>query len=157
MSENHTPAVVVVEEGAAAGLSAPQPAEHLGSLADVLKAGLKRLEDDKTHTFDMPGWAGQMRLVARKFKEHEIDLGNTVAKTIYHATDRIEIKNPDGEWVEVDGGWRGVAALMDAQDQELSDVINRVLDNPARAREFSAGILAWMTYAQQDIEHALGE
>lgn len=154
--ENHAPAVVMVEDGVASGAAAPEPASQLGSLAHIVRARLDKLEQDRIKTFDLPGWEGVMRLVAKKFTDQDIEKANSVAKTIFYATHSIEVCN-EGEWSALPNGWRGVAELMGRDDLDTSAVISLVLDNPTRARDFSAGLLFWMTYSQQEIERDLGE
>lgn len=127
----------------------------LGSLAAVLQAGFKRLEADSTKTFPVPGWP-DMRIVAKKIREDERDQGETTVATIALATDKVQMRR-DGDWVDVQHGWRGIATLMGDDTLQTTEVIRKVLDNGVRLDAFATRIVGWMLGRQDEIERALGE
>jgi hypothetical protein len=157
------PAAILVTPAQApptAPVAAPDPdsviAGQGGSLASVLNAGLKRLEADANKVFPVPGW-DTLRLTARKIREDEQEQGDTAAKTIALATAKIELRDDDGQWHEVQHGWRGIATMMGRPDSSTSEVINLVFDNPQRRDYFSAQVVSWMYGVQTGFERLLGE
>jgi hypothetical protein len=144
-----TPPIVAADPAAALA------GQH-GSLASVLHAGLKRLEADAFKVFAVPGW-DTLRLTARKIREDEQEQGDTAAKTIALATAKIELCDEDGQWHEVQHGWRGIATMMGRPDASTSEVIGLVFDNAQRRDYFSAHLVSWMFGVQNGFERLLGE
>lgn len=144
----------VVEPADAPALAAATGA----GLAGRLQAGVKRLQADRTHRFDVPGWDGDLVVRAKKLDEPTIDRADTALKTIALATDTVLLReDPDAPFQELT--WRQIGDMMGAPaETTVTTIIAGVFDrNGAAIRVFCGELLAWMAGRQAAIDQLLGE
>lgn len=140
-------------------------------LASRMQAGKRRLEQDRTKMFDIPGWPAldeheepipgadhDMRVRMKKLTEPELDKAKTPLVSIALATDKVLFREtPRGEHRELT--WREVGNLMGLEaDVQQSLIVSAVFDHSAAAiRTFYLEVVTWMAGQQSAIERLLGE
>lgn len=143
---------------AAVGPTSEQVADAVdGSLAARLRAKAQEAQQHSTKQFDVPGWDGDLVLVARLIRDRKRIAQNIRNEQfIVEATSDVLFRDDQGELQSL-GGWQGVAKAMQLPDATLGQVVRTVLDNPIRLDAFTNDLVTWMAGRRSDLEQLLGE
>jgi hypothetical protein len=142
----------------------PPPVEAIasaagGGLAQRLQARYEALRAERTMEFAVPGWGGDVILVAKKLTKVPKVQGESsgyTARFIAAATDHLILVNDAGDRERVDS-WRGLADLIGVEAHSASALIMVVLDNHLRLESFGTRIVEWMVGETAEDEQTLGE
>ena len=144
----------------------PAPADPADELADSLAGKLRALvERSRTgeQDFSIPGFGGQLILVARAVKDAgQLQAGMSPAAFVAHCTVRVVLIEDDGSRTDLGVWGPKIAELLGRQDvlssrTPSSDLVRFVFDNEWRLDQFAKALLAWMGGEQLEAEQQAGE
>lgn len=145
------PPPVTPEEVAAAGG---------GALAERMRARLKRVRDEDTHDFHLPGWGGDVQVRIRYLDEEEwgkLQRRASEAELVVAATQAVLVRDGD-EVLEL--RWSpDVAQLLGFPEQTPPTRLLAALlgDRPPWMTGLARDVLSWQMGRTPQIEELLGE
>lgn len=138
-------------------------------LAGRMQARRERALHVGPKTFAIPGWDGDLEIVARPYARRK-DLVEGVApeKFIIGATQELRYRDgPDGDWETIPGKWgKGLAAMMGVTVDSASALVRAVfsrpvdgewVENPVAIDAFAVELMGWMEGRSSEVDEQLGE